>query len=78
MWGPTFYMFKDNNNGNTRARCEICPKLIIKIPGRRHWRRSGVVNFEVKCRLADDVNLIDLIGVSSDDIIGLEEKDVKV
>ena len=35
-------MFKDNNNGNTRARCEICPKLIIKIPGRRHWRRSGV------------------------------------
>ena len=28
--------------------CEICSKLITKIPERRHWRRSGVfiVNFE--------------------------------
>ena len=41
------YMFKVNNR-NTRARCEVCSKLIIKIPGRRHWRRSGVfiVNLE--------------------------------
>ena len=36
------------NNRNTRTRCEICSKLTIKTPGRRHWRRSGVfiVNFE--------------------------------
>ena len=41
------YMFKVNNR-NTRAGCEICSKLTIKTPGRRHWRRSGVfiVNFE--------------------------------
>ena len=41
------YMFKVNNR-NTRARCEVCSKLTIKIPERRHWRRSGVfiVNLE--------------------------------
>ena len=39
-------MFKVNNR-NTRTRSEICSKLTIKIPERRHWRRSGVfVNFE--------------------------------
>ena len=30
------------NNRNTRTRCEICPKLTIKTPERREWRRSGV------------------------------------
>ena len=42
------YMFKVNNRKNTRTRCEICSKLIIKTPERRQWRRSGVliVNFE--------------------------------
>ena len=41
------YLFKVNNR-NTRTRCEICSKLTIKTPERRHWRRSGVfiVNFE--------------------------------
>ena len=36
------------NNRNTRKRCEIYLKLTIKIPERRHWRRSDVfiVNFE--------------------------------
>ena len=36
------------NNRNTRARCEICSKLTIKILERHHWRRSGIfiVNFE--------------------------------
>ena len=34
------YMFKINNK-NTRTRCEICSKLTIKTPERRHWRRSG-------------------------------------
>ena len=41
------YMFKVNNR-HTRTRCEICSKLTIKTPERRHWRHSGVfiVNFE--------------------------------
>ena len=30
------------NNRNTRTRWEICSKLTIKTPERRHWRRSGV------------------------------------
>ena len=36
------------NNRNTRTRCEICSKLIIKTPERPDWYRSGVfvVNFE--------------------------------
>ena len=40
-------MFKVNNR-NTRTRREICSKLIIKTPERRHWRRYFVfiVNFE--------------------------------
>ena len=44
---PGNYMFKVNNK-NTKTRCEICSKLTIKIPERRHWRRSGIfiVNFE--------------------------------
>ena len=47
------YMFKVNNR-NTRIRCEICPKLTIKIPERRHWHLSGivVVNFEHISHLA--------------------------
>ena len=41
------YLHKVNNRNN-RTRCEVCSKLIIKTPERRHWRRSGVfiVNFE--------------------------------
>ena len=40
-------MFKVSNR-NTRTWCEICSKLTINTPERRHWRRSGVfiVNFE--------------------------------
>ena len=40
-------MFKVNNR-NARAGGEICLKLTIKTPERRHLRRSGVfiVNFE--------------------------------
>ena len=43
------YLFKVNNR-NTRKKCEICSKLTIKTPERRHRRRSGVfiVNFEIK------------------------------
>ena len=41
------YLLKVNKK-NIRTRCEICSKLTIKIPERRHWRRSGVfsVSFE--------------------------------
>ena len=41
------YMFKVNSR-NTKTRCEICSKLIIKIQERRHCRRSGIfiINFE--------------------------------
>ena len=41
------YLLKVNNR-NTSTRCEICLKLTIKTPERRHWRRSSVfiVNFE--------------------------------
>ena len=38
------YMFKVNNR-NTRTRCEICSKLTKNISKRRHWRRSGMFNF---------------------------------
>ena len=50
------------NNRNTRARCEICSKLTIKIPERRHWRRSGIfiVNFEHISHLALVVLLLTL------------------
>ena len=46
------YLLKVNNR-NTRTRCEICSKLTIKTPERRHWRRSGVfiVTFEHISRL---------------------------
>ena len=41
------YLLKVNIR-NTRTRCEICSKLTIKMPERRHWRHYGVfiVNFE--------------------------------
>ena len=45
---PTgIYLLKVNNR-NTKARCEIYSKLIIKTPERLRERRSGVfiINFE--------------------------------
>ena len=46
-------LFKVSNT-YTRTRCEICSKLTMKIPERRHWRRSGIfiVNFEHISHLA--------------------------
>ena len=40
------YQFKVNNRN--RKRCEICSKLTIKTPERRHWRRPDffIANFE--------------------------------
>ena len=41
------YMFEVNNR-NTRTWCQICPKLTIKTPERRHWPcfSVSIVNFE--------------------------------
>ena len=39
------YLLKVNNR-NTRTRCEICSKLIIKIPERRRHSGIFIVNFE--------------------------------
>ena len=47
------YLLKVNSR-NTRARCDVCSKLTIKTPERRHWLRSSVfiVNFEHISHLA--------------------------
>ena len=39
---PTGNYMSKVNNSNSRTRCEICLKLTVKTPERRHWRRSGV------------------------------------
>ena len=47
-WFPAkIYLFKVNNR-NTKKRCEISSKLIIKTPERRQWGHCGVLifNFE--------------------------------
>ena len=38
MFSDNTYFFKVNNR-NTRKRCEICLKLTIKTPERRHLRQ---------------------------------------
>ena len=45
---PTVTCLLKLNNRNTRARCDICSRLTIKIREQRQWCRSGVfiVNFE--------------------------------
>ena len=41
-------------------RCEICLKLTIKPPKRRHWRRFGgfIVNFEHVWHLCSSVSIV--------------------
>ena len=43
----SIYLLKVNHR-NTGKRCEICSKLTLKTPERRHWRHSGgvIINFE--------------------------------
>ena len=44
IWNPIsagIYLLKVINR-NTRTRWQICSKLTIKTPERRHWRPSGV------------------------------------
>ena len=47
MYPAVIHLLKVNNR-NTRTICEICSKVTIKLPERRHWCRSGIfiVNFE--------------------------------
>ena len=40
----SIYMLKVNNR-NTRTRCEICSKLTIKTPERRHWHHWRLGSF---------------------------------
>ena len=52
------YLVKFNNR-NTRKRGEICSKLTIKTPERRHWRRVSVfINFEHILHLSQLVFLL--------------------
>ena len=37
IYPTNIYLFKVSNK-NTRKRCEICSKLTIKTPERRHWQ----------------------------------------
>ena len=41
-------------------RCEICSKLTIKTPKRRHWRRFGVfiINFEHISHLCSSASIV--------------------
>ena len=41
-------------------RCEICSKIKIKTPKRRHWRRFGVfiVNFEHNSHFCFSVTIV--------------------
>ena len=45
---PSQHLLVQSNSRNTRKKCEICSKLTIKTPERRHWHSSTVliVNFE--------------------------------
>ena len=45
---PSWHLLAQSNNENTRAMLEICSKLTIKTPERRHRHCSGVflVTFE--------------------------------
>ena len=53
------YLIKVSNR-NTRKRCEICSKLILKTPERRQWHHSGVfiVNFEHISHLFSSISIV--------------------
>ena len=71
-------MFKVNNR-NTRARCEICSKLTIKTPERRHWHRSAIfiVNFERISHLVLVFPLLTLSKLMPAGILEIKTADVK-
>ena len=60
------YLFKVNNR-NTRTMGEICSKLTIKIPERRHWHCSVVLifNFEQISRFFPGASVVELEQVSA-------------
>ena len=57
MYPAGNYMFKVNKR-KTRPRCEICSKLTIKTPERRHWHRSGVFTVKFEQVNSDYVRVI--------------------
>ena len=49
------------NNANSRTRCEICSKLTIKTPGRRHdVRKSANLDFNLLAFLKVNLTLTSL------------------
>ena len=56
----SIYLFKDSN-GKTRTMCEICLKVTIRTPERRHWCCSGVfiINFEHILHIALYFSIVD-------------------
>ena len=47
IYWASIYLLKVTD-GNTRWKCEICLKLIIKTPDYCHWRHSGVLTVNFK------------------------------
>ena len=60
------YVLKFKNR-DTRIRCEICSKLTIKSPERRHWRYSGVfiVNFKTYFTPCSSVSIVNFEHVNA-------------
>ena len=48
------------NKDTLEQRCEICSKVTIKPPKRRHWRRFGgiIVNFEHILNFCSSVSIV--------------------
>ena len=66
IFSVAIYLFKVND-GNTRTRCEICSKLTIKTPERRHWHHSVVfiVNFELNFPPYSSVSILNFEHVNA-------------
>ena len=56
---PSRQLHVQSYNRNTRTRCQICSKLTIKIPERRHWCRFGIFigNFEHISHLSPSISI---------------------
>ena len=70
-------LFKVNNR-NTRKRFEICLKLSMITPERRHWRHSGVfiVNFDHISHLFSGVSIIDFEQVNGSRVSNAFENEI--
>ena len=68
-------MFKVNNR-NTRKRCDICSKLIIKTPQRRQWHGSGV--FIVNSEHISNVDLLTYISIVDFDQVNVSWEKLEI